>query len=219
MSSLKTGLRALALVLPLLRAPAQVIILQPEYCPDAEKAKPISVQEGPFRLSLGTSSKCLAASPKGRTLRIWKYPHHYQRLAAPQRWKIELDNGAGKTASYDLPNQSVIGITLEYPDRDNKWKNYRGSSKNPIALTQPVVTFTVRKQDETKTGGLKQEHLVWDVLTIDPITEPETRGAYPLPSGVSQLRIDEVWVWQGLNPIPKKMRYGTGKGKVVFRTD
>lgn len=197
-------------------APAQLMVLQPELCPEADKGKPMSIEEGPMRLALGATSKCMAANPKGKTIRIWKYPQQYQRLASPQQWKINLDNGGGKTASYDLPHNSVIGITLEHPDKGDKWKNYRGPSKNPIALTQPVITFTVRKQDETKKGGLKQEHLVWDIVTIDPLTDPETKGAYPLPAGITDLRIDEVWVWQGLNPIPKKMRFGTGKGKVTF---
>lgn len=212
---MRAGLGTVLLFAASMAANAQLVVLQPEYCPDVDKDKPMAMEDGPVRISLGVSAKCMASNSKGKTVRIWKYPQQYQRLASPKNWKIAVDNGAGKTSTYDLPHNSVIGVTLEQPDKGDKWKNYRGSSRNPIALTQPVVLFTVRKQDETR-KGLKQEHLVWDVTTIDSLSDPETRGAYPLPSGVTDLRIDEVWVWQGLNPIPKKIRFGTGKGRIIF---
>lgn len=215
---MRAGLLSVVLFAVTFTAPAQLVVLQPEFCPEAEKDRPMSMQDGPVSIQLGVSSKCMAANPNGKTVRIWKYPQQYQRIAAPKNWKIQIDNGAGRTVGYDLPHNSVIGVTLEQPDKGGKWKNYRGSSRNPIALTQPVVLFTVRKQGETK-KGLKQEHLVWDVVTIDPLSDPEGKGIYPIPSGEADLRIDEVWVWQGLNPIPKKIRFGTGKGRIAFTTE
>jgi len=202
-------------------ASGQLIVVQPDLCPEPAQATEIVVEESPVRLALNADPSCLAHTDKGKTVRVWKYPHHYQRIAAAKEWKIVVEKGNGDRVTYNLPHQSVIGLTLEIPDKNNKWKNYRGSSKNPIALTQPVITFNLRKSSETKTGGLKQEYLVWDVLTVDPLGEDpavkDKAREYPVPAGATGLRIDEVWVWQGLNPIPKKIRFGSAKGKVTFQ--
>jgi hypothetical protein len=198
---------------------AQVIIADPKLCAEADMAKPIVVEESPLRIGFHADATCLIRDDRGKTLRVWKYPHHYQRLSASKKWKVTVETGNGSAVSHDLPYNSVIGVTLERKDGD-KWKNYRGRSSNP---TQPAIVFTVRKANETRPGGLKQEHVVWDMMTVDALeldkSQKEKPGLYPAAGGKESLRIDEVWVWQGLNPIPKKINARTLATKVRFSTE
>jgi hypothetical protein len=196
---------------------AQVIIAEPAACTDADRAKTVTVSDGPLSVDFQAGARCLLHNEKGRMLRVWSYPHHYQRLAAG-KWKATVDPGNGKVQSFDLPNNSVIGLALEQ-EAGGKWKVYRGSSKNPISLAQPAVSLTIRKQEETKKGGLKQEHFVWDLMSVDALAldlSKSAPAAYPTPKDATGLRIREVWIWQGLNPIPKKIKAGSGQGKVTF---
>ncbi|MDX1979115.1 MAG: hypothetical protein SFV51_02515 [Bryobacteraceae bacterium] len=199
---------------------AQVIIAEPAACTEADRAKTISIADGPLKVDFQADARCLLYNGKGRTLRVWNYPHHYQRLAAV-KWKVAIDTGDGREKSYDLPGNSVIGLALEQ-ETGGKWKLYRGSSRNPISLAQPALVMTVRKADETKKGGLKQQHFVWDLMSVDALgldVSKPAAAAYPTPKDAQGLRIKEVWLWQGLNPIPKKLKVATGKGKITLQSE
>lgn len=200
----------------------QVQLADPATCNEASKAAPLEITDGPVRVSPGTDSSCLAVVEKGGTLRIWKYGRRYQRLAAANTWKVIVQKGDGDQNSYVLPHNSVIGIVLEHKNAKGEWKNYTGSSKNPISKTQPSILLTVRKATG-KAAGLKKEHLTWDIFTVDALDLDHSRkdaaGKFPLPEGSSELRINEVWVWQGLNPIAKKLNVSTGKASVKFQAE
>lgn len=199
---------------------AQVIVGDPKSCAEADQAGPISIEDGPVRVSFTGGERCSGLNDKGKTLRVWSYRNQYQRVAAPKTWKISIEKGDGDRVTYVLPHNSVVGLTIEQPATGDKWKTYRGSSKNPIAVTQPAIALTLRKAKDTKAGGLKEEFLVWDVLTVDPLDGAAGKpGAFPVPAGANALRIEEVWVWQGLNPIPKKVNIRTGKGRVTFQPE
>lgn len=188
-------------------APAQLIVADAKSCGESEMAATMVLEESPVRLNFNTNSNCIGESDKGALIRVWKYKHRYQRVAAPKEWKLALDNGDGKPTSFAVPHNSIVGVFLHQKDGE-KWKAYRGGSRNPMALTQPPVLLTLRKVTETKAGGLKQEHLVWDVMSIEP-----------LPLGVADLRIEQVWIWQGLNPIAKRVVLGTSKSKLTLQTE
>lgn len=200
----------------------QVQLADPGTCNEGSKSALIEIADGPVRVSPGTDSSCLAFIEKGGSLRIWKYGSRYQRLAAAKTWKVIVKKGDGDQNSYVLPHNSVIGIVLEYKNAKGEWKNYTGSSKNPISKTQPAILLTVRKATE-KAQGLKKEHLTWDIFTVDALgldrSRKDAAGKFPLPEGSSDLRIDEVWVWQGLNPIAKKLDLSTGKGSLEFQAE
>lgn len=213
-------MRTIQTILPLLAAAAtltaQVIVADPKQCGESNLDTTFSIEESPVKVNLNANSSCMGSSDRGSTIRVWKYKNRYQRLAAATKdWKVSIDKGDGAPVTHKVPHNSIIGLFLYQKAADGKWKAYRGSSKNPIALTQPTILLTLRKADETKPGGLKQEHLVWDAMTIDALDN----AVYPKPEGAEELRIEQVWVWQGLNPIPKKINLGTSKGKLTFQTE
>lgn len=196
---------------------ADLIVKDPKSCPEAAGAQQLTLEEGPLRISLGDgggSPACLAHDDKGETLRVWKYPHQYQRMASPKTWKIAVEKGDGDRNTYVLPANSVVGVFLQQRSgTDGKWKVYRGqSTSNPIALTQPAIAFNLDKKTDRGAGGLKQQFLVWDVLLTDTL-DGTGGGNVSLPAG-SEIRIESVWIWQGLNPLPKKLKIETGKAKI-----
>ncbi len=196
--------------------PADFVVKDPKACPEIDAARSIELSESPLKLSLPGHESCQGHDEKGGTVRVWRYPHQYQRLAAPKTWKVVVEKGDGDRTTYVLPANSVIGVFFEQMGADGKWKGYRGTSKNPIALTQPSIVFNLSKQTQRGEGGLKQQFLVWDVLTGD--APSATDGAISAPSGV-EVRAGSVWVWQGLNPIPKKISLGTAKAKITFQSE
>lgn len=200
---------------------AEFIIKDPKACAEAGSGQPIVFEESPMRLALGDAAAaaepCHAYDEKGGTVRVWKYPHQYQRLAAAKVWKIVIEKGDGDRTTLVLPANSVIGIFLEQ-QIDGKWKTYRGPrSNNPIALTQPAIVFNLDKMTSRGSGGLKQEFLVWEAMTVDSLPGP-AGGAVSLPAG-AEFRAASVWVWQGINPIPKKHKLETGKAKITFTVE
>ena len=195
--------------------PADFIVKDPKACPEADAARAIEFSESPLKLSIPGDAACQGHDGKGGTVRVWRYPHQYQRLAAPKVWKVIVEKGDGDRNSYVLPANSVVGVFFHQLAADGSWKAYRGTSKNPISLTQPSIVFTLEKNTRKGEGGLKQQFLIWDVLTGDA---PAADGALSSSSGV-ELRAHSVWIWQGLNPIPKKLNLGTGKAKLVFQAE
>jgi len=195
---------------------ADFIVKDPKACPEADAARPIEFSESPLKLSIPGDAACHGQDPTGGTVRVWKFPHQFQRLAAPKTWKVTVEKGDGDRNTYVLPANSVVGVFFHQLAADGKWKPYRGTSKNPIALTQPAIVFTLEKQTQKGEGGLKQQFLIWDVLTGDAPTVAD--GAISSPAGV-ELRVDSVWIWQGLNPIPKKLTAATGKAKILFQAE
>jgi hypothetical protein len=198
---------------------ADFIIKDPKACAEAGAAQPITLEESPLRVALGgsnddASGACAAHDEKGGILRVWKFPHQYQRMAGTKAWKIVIEKGDGDRATHALPVNSVVGVFFQQKGADGKWKAWRGpSSKNPIALTQPPVAFNLDKVTSQGAGGLKQQFLVWDVLTVDALADTAKGGTMKLPEG-ADIRAESVWVWQGLNPIPKKVKLETGKAKL-----
>ena len=196
---------------------ADFIVKDPKSCGESGAAQALTFEEGPLRLALGGSPDCTAYDDRGGTVRVWKYPHQYQRLAAAKTWKIVIEKGDGDRSTYVLPANSVVGVFLE-TQADGKWKPYRGPrTRNPIALTQPAIVFNLDKMNERGAGGLKQEFLVWDVMTVDALPGAGG-GEVSLPAG-AEFRAASVWVWQGLNPIPKKVKLETGKAKITFAAE
>lgn len=194
---------------------ADFIVKDPKACPDADAARAIEFSESPLKLSIPGDAACQGHDGKGGTVRVWRYPHQYQRLAASKLWKVIVEKGDGDRNSYVLPANSVVGVFFHQLTADGSWKAYRGTSKNPISLTQPSIVFTLEKNTMKGEGGLKQQFLIWDVLTGDA---PASDGAMSSSSGV-ELRAESVWIWQGLNPLPKKLNLGTGKAKLVFQAE
>lgn len=195
---------------------ADFIVKDPKSCAETGSAQPLSFEEAPLRLTLGDAGAgpCQAYDEKGGTVRVWKYPHQYQRMAAAKTWKIVIEKGDGDRNTYVLPANSVIGVFLQ-TQVDGKWKTYRGPrTRNPIALTQPAIVFNLDKMTDRGAGGLKQEFLAWDVMTVDALPGAGG-GAISMPAG-GEFRAESVWVWQGLNPIPKKVKLETGKAKLSF---
>ncbi len=195
--------------------PADFIVKDPKACPEVDAARPIEFSESPLRLAIPGDAACQGHDEKGGTVRSWKFPHQYQRLAAPKVWRVTVEKGDGDRNTYVLPANSVVGIFFHQLAADGTWKPYRGTSKNPIALTQPAIVFTLEKNTMKGEGGLKQQFLIWDVLTGDA---PASDGAMSSPSGV-ELRAESVWIWQGLNPIPKKLKLATRTAKIVFQSE
>lgn len=199
----------------------RLLLGDPKLCAEADHAKPIVIEDAPVRVSFHADGSCLATNDKGGTLRVWKYGTLNQRLASPAKWKIVIEKGEGAPVSYPMPVNSVVGVVLQQKDAAGKWKTYRGSSKNPMALTQPAIALTMRKATLTK-QGLKEEFMVWETFSTDPLAADKSAkdkpAAYSAAQGL-ELRIDEVWVWQGLNPIPKKLNVGTGKGKIAIQPE
>ena len=196
--------------------PADFVVKDPKACPEIDAARALEFSESPLKLSIPGDPACQGHDEKGGTVRVWKFPHQYQRLAAPKIWKVMVEKGDGDRSTFVLPANSVVGIYYEQMGADGKWKAYRGSSKNPIALTQPAIVFTLSKQTQKGTGGLKQQFLVWDVLTGDAPSAAD--GAISTAAGV-ELRAESVWVWQGLNPLPKKVALGTGKARISLQSE
>lgn len=203
--------------------PAQVLVMNPKQCTEAGLASPIMLEEPPLKVHFHAEPDCIATNDKGTLIRVWKYTHRYQRLAAPKPWKVVVDKGDGNPATYPMPHNSIIGVFLHQKDSAGKWKAYRGNSKNPIALTQPPVLFTIRKASETGSGGLKTEYLVWDVMSVDPLgvdmSKKDSAAAFPMPAEASDLRVEQIWVWQGLNPIAKKINAGSAKAKITIQPE
>jgi hypothetical protein len=195
---------------------ADFVVKDPKTCPEADAARPIEFSESPLKLSIPGDAACQGQDETGGMVRVWKFPHQFQRLAAPKAWKVTVDNGDGGGGTYVLPVNSVIGLFFHQLAADGKWKPYRGTSKNPIALTQPAIVFTLEKQTQKGGGGLKQQFLIWDILTGD--APNAAVGALSSPAG-GELRVDSVWIWQGLNPVPKKLTLATGKAKLVFQSE
>ncbi|MFN7921738.1 MAG: hypothetical protein U0Q16_16680 [Bryobacteraceae bacterium] len=205
-----------------LTAQAQKLLIgDPALCPAADHAAPIVVTDAPVSVAFHADGSCLATDDKGGTLRVWKYGTLNQRLAAPNKWKITIEKGDGDRNSFPMPLNSVVGIVLQEKDSAGKWKTYRGSSKNPIALTQPALSFTLRKATLTR-QSLKEEFMVWEAYSTDPLSGDKSTkdkpAAYSAAQGL-ELRIAEVLVWQGLNPIPKKLTVATGKGIVTIQPE
>jgi hypothetical protein len=196
---------------------AEFIVKDAKACPEVDAARPLEFSESPLKLAIPGDAACQGHDEKGGNVRIWRFPHQYQRLAAPKVWKVVVEKGDGDRNSYVLPANSVVGIFFQQMDAEGKWKGYRGSSKNPIALTQPAIVFTLEKNTMKGEGGLKQQYLIWDVLTGDAPGMGEG-GTVSTPAG-GELRAESVWIWQGLNPIPKKLALGTGKAKIVFQSE
>lgn len=196
--------------------PADFVVKDPKACSDVDAARPLELSESPLKLSIPGEAPCQGNDEKGGTLRIWRYPHQFQRLAAPRLWKVIVEKGDGDRTTYILPVNSVIGVFFEQKTASGEWKAYRGTSKNPIALTQPSIAFTLEKQSLKGEGGLKQQFLIWSVFTGDAPTGVE--GAINSSTGV-ELRAESVWIWQGLNPIPKKHTLGTGKAKILLQSE
>ncbi len=196
--------------------PADFIVKDPKACPDTDSARPLEFSESPLKLSIPGDASCQGHDEKGGTVRVWRFPHQFQRLAAPKVWKVIVEKGDGDRSTYVLPANSVVGLFFHQLAADGKWKPYRGTSKNPIALTQPAIVFTLEKQTQKGEGGLKQQFLIWDVLTGDAPALSD--GAMSSRAGI-QLRAESVWIWQGLNPIPKKHDLATGKAKIVFQAE
>lgn len=190
------------------------IIKDPKACAEAGSAQPIVFEEAPAAsVALGGGAGCVGHDDKGGTVRVWKYPHQYQRMAAAKTWKIVIEKGDGDRSTYVLPANSVVGVFFEQKAADGKWKAWRGpATRNPLALTQPPAVFNLDKVTSRGTGGLKQEYLVWDVMLVDALAEA-TGGAMTMPAG-AEIRAASVWVWQGLNPLAKKVTLGTGKAKL-----
>ena len=194
---------------------ADFLVKDPQACPEADAARPIELSEAPFKLAIPGHATCQGHNDKDGRVRVWRYPHEFQRLAAPKVWKVIVEKGDGDRNTFVLPVNSVVGVFFQQAAGDGKWKPYRGSSKNPIALTQPSIVFTLTRQTWKGAGGLKQQFLAWEVLTGDA---PEPNGSMASPAGV-ELRADSVWIWQGLNPIPKKLGLSTGKAKIIFEAE
>lgn len=195
---------------------ADFIIKDPKACAEADSAQPVVFEEAPaVSVALGGGAGCVGHDDKGGTVRLWKYPHQYQRMAAAKTWKIVIEKGDGDRSTYVLPANSVVGVFFEQKAADGKWRVWRGpATRNPLALTQPPVVFNLDKVTSRGTGGLKQEYLIWDVMLVDALADAGG-GAMTMPAGV-QIRASSVWVWQGLNPIPKKVPLETGKAKLSF---
>ena len=207
----------LTLLLPAaLLSAADFVVKDPKACPEADAMRAIEFSESPLKLSMPGDAACQGHDDKGGIVRVWKFPHRFQRLAAPKLWKVVVEKGDGDRSTYVLPANSVVGIFFHQKGADGEWKAYRGTSKNPISLTQPSMVFTLEKQTMKGEGGLKQQFLVWDVLTGD--APSATDGSISSSSGV-ELRADTIWIWQGLNPIPKKLNLATGKAKVTFQSE
>lgn len=196
---------------------ADVFVKNPQSCPAADAERAIDFSESPLRLFIPGVADCQGNDPKGSGLRVWRYPHHFQRLAAAKVWKVLVERGDGDRSSYILPANSVIGIFYHQLGEDGKWKPYRGSSKNPIAFTQPSIALNLEKATQRAAAGLKQQFLVWNVLTADA---PEgAEGNINPAKATGQLRVDSIWIWQGLNPLPKKLDIATGKARVSFQAE
>lgn len=207
-------------VLALLSAsllPADFVVRDPKACPDVDAARPIEFSESPLRLSLPGDAACQGQNERGGTVRsIWRYPHQFQRVAAAKVWKVIVEKGDGDRNTFVLPANSVVGVFFHQLAADGTWKPYRGTSRNPIALTQPSIVFTLERQIQKGEGSGKEQFLIWDVLTGDAPAESD--GAVKSSSG-SELRAESIWIWQGLNPIPKKLNLATGKAKITFQSE
>jgi hypothetical protein len=193
----------------LLLAPAMLsadfVVKDPRSCSDVDAARPIEFSESPLRLSIPGDAACQGHDDRGGTVRAWKFPHQFQRLAAAKLWKVTVEKGNGDRDSFVLPVNSVVGIFFQEMGPDGKWKAYRGTARNPIALTQPSIVFTIARQ--VWKANTKQQFLIWDVLTGDA----STSGA--------QMRAESVWIWQGVSATPRKLDLATGRSRISFQSE